>query len=344
MANIINLSNYELFFIDYMDGKLSDNQIAQLHLFLDKYPNLKSELNGLSGIGLIPVQIVYADKALLLKNESSLSGSLIDDRMIALFENDMDMVESRKLLQEISESPLLQREYSLYNQTRIIPDSGIVYPFKENLIKRTVLSKMLWTSAFASAAGLALVFSLRAFLFPQTEFRYAEAYTKIEILAPVVHQTPITQVSSNSESTVVNDRVAYLPNESVDNDLLMYVVENMETVTPLSAQLGNAVFLQNYAQPVKYGATTNIGFAVNQNNMNEYKYLDQVIVENLKEKAGFEATEKLNFWKIAERSINGIAQYTGSNMKMRNTYNASGEISVVEFSSSLFGIESKMSN
>ena len=41
----ITRENYELFFVDYLDNKLSDSNILELMAFLAQNPDLEEELN-----------------------------------------------------------------------------------------------------------------------------------------------------------------------------------------------------------------------------------------------------------------------------------------------------------
>ena len=49
----IDRSNYEIWFIDWLDGNLNSLQIEQLKLFLDQNPDLKEEFNDLTPVKLV---------------------------------------------------------------------------------------------------------------------------------------------------------------------------------------------------------------------------------------------------------------------------------------------------
>ena len=46
----INRNNYEMYFIDYLDGVLSPDLVSELLLFLDENPDLKEELSDLDAL------------------------------------------------------------------------------------------------------------------------------------------------------------------------------------------------------------------------------------------------------------------------------------------------------
>ena len=49
----IDRSNYEIWFIDWLDGNLNSLQVEQLKLFLDQNPDLREELNDLTTMNLV---------------------------------------------------------------------------------------------------------------------------------------------------------------------------------------------------------------------------------------------------------------------------------------------------
>ncbi|MFT7588692.1 MAG: hypothetical protein ACI959_000904 [Limisphaerales bacterium] len=62
----INRANYESWFLDYVEGALSDGQIYEVHRFLDANPDLKIELEEWQQTVLEPdLSVVYEGKALL---------------------------------------------------------------------------------------------------------------------------------------------------------------------------------------------------------------------------------------------------------------------------------------
>ena len=68
---MINRSNYEVWFIDYADGQLSPEQVAELLLFLEENPDLKNEFTLFEQVEL-PVDTVEFPfkKSLKKKNPS----------------------------------------------------------------------------------------------------------------------------------------------------------------------------------------------------------------------------------------------------------------------------------
>ncbi len=49
----IDRSNYEIWFIDWLDGNLTGKEIEQLKLFLDQNPDLREEFNDLAPVNMV---------------------------------------------------------------------------------------------------------------------------------------------------------------------------------------------------------------------------------------------------------------------------------------------------
>ncbi|KXK46137.1 MAG: hypothetical protein UZ10_BCD003001461 [Bacteroidetes bacterium OLB10] len=64
---MINRENYEIWFIDYFDGKLSPEQTAELLLFLEENGDLKLEFDSFSNITLPEQDVKFENKMSLKK-------------------------------------------------------------------------------------------------------------------------------------------------------------------------------------------------------------------------------------------------------------------------------------
>ena len=65
---MITKHNYEEYALDYLEGKLSGVEIAAMHAFLAKYPEVREELNNFSLMPLIADEnLVFGNKTALMK-------------------------------------------------------------------------------------------------------------------------------------------------------------------------------------------------------------------------------------------------------------------------------------
>ena len=68
---MINRSNYEVWFIDYADGKLSHEHVAELLLFLEENPDLKNEFGFFEPVELPVDKVEFPFKENLKKTKPS---------------------------------------------------------------------------------------------------------------------------------------------------------------------------------------------------------------------------------------------------------------------------------
>src|ERR1035437_3350257 len=116
----IDRNNYEMYFLDYLEGRLTTDETAALLLFANENPDLKELLEGEEIISLVPDEkIGFFPKSALKKNtisdienepavseENSYSGEALrvsisagnyEEFMIRYYENELEEVEKAEL-------------------------------------------------------------------------------------------------------------------------------------------------------------------------------------------------------------------------------------------------------
>jgi hypothetical protein len=148
----ININNYEVCVIDFIDAKLNEIDTANLLIFLDQNPVLKEEFEILiNSSKLIQSEYISFDSSLLLK-PIKVNVNNYDEKLIALIENDLDKTEQEVLLSEINSYLELNKSYELFLKTKLIPDSKILFKYKESLIKTPFRILPLYTKISSIAA------------------------------------------------------------------------------------------------------------------------------------------------------------------------------------------------
>jgi len=148
----ININNYEVYIIDFIDGKLNEIDAANLLNFLDRNPDLKEEFEILNNSSkFIPVEHFSFDSTSLLQPKN-INLNNYSEKLIALIENDLSQSEKDVLLSEIKRYPELKNAYELFLKTKLIPDSKIIFKNKESLIKTPFRIIPLFTKLSAIAA------------------------------------------------------------------------------------------------------------------------------------------------------------------------------------------------
>ena len=146
MKRIIDISNYEEWFIDYLDGNLTASEEQQIKAFIDSHPRLSEELMGMNEIVLVAssVQLYSSEKSAMKHEEED------EDAIIAFLESGEKDPQALS-----SESSYL---LSVYRKTKVIPDLNIKYPDPASLKKRAGIIIPMWTKVSAAAASLMLAF------------------------------------------------------------------------------------------------------------------------------------------------------------------------------------------
>lgn len=150
------MSNYQAYILDYYENTLSPQQVAELLLFFEQHPELRHELEGYEPISLRELDhdvLSYDSKDHLKKNPV-----LTDELLIANVEGLLNSTEEESLQNMLKGNPLLQKELSLFQRTRL-PEEHLACPDKNKLKKRTGLVRPLYYS-LSAAASLLLLFAL----------------------------------------------------------------------------------------------------------------------------------------------------------------------------------------
>ena len=150
----INRSNYEIYFLDYLDGNLPDDQIDDFLDFLENNPDLHDELKAVSSIKLSGDELVFQHKESLLKNE--LTGvSPFDNRAVAYMEGDLPEEDEKLFVREITVDPAKEKQFDLLLKTKLQPDQTIIFPKKEQLYKKVATKVfMIWAGRAAAVVIL----------------------------------------------------------------------------------------------------------------------------------------------------------------------------------------------
>lgn len=157
---MINRLNYESWFVDFLDGKLTGEQLDQLHVFLAKNPDLAAELEEIS----VDLPLIGSDtaKVTVAKKEIAAVGSLnensFETAFVAYHENDLSEAEQRELELFLAKNPFLRREFDWFGQLAVT-HSGESFPQKRGL-KHTVPLPPLYR--YAAAASVLLLLGLGA--------------------------------------------------------------------------------------------------------------------------------------------------------------------------------------
>ncbi|HEY8365690.1 MAG TPA: hypothetical protein VIL57_00955, partial [Bacteroidia bacterium] len=278
---MINQDNYILWFIDYADNKLNEEEKNTLRKFLLNNPTLQNEfLDYLEASKLV----IEADDATFLTDLQSLKkvdndqvvseNSQIDIRTLFEYsEGNLNFEQTIELEQEIQNNPELSKTLQLLEASKI-PADYIEYPHKNELKKRVVVPFFIWGNVVkygSVAASLAMVFWLgsnwnnsqgetlivqqgpsKSDL--QKAFAYFEQVSNeraIALAKELQLQNP-TEVNNPTKIIYVNNDKANSTNQNIDKNTTQ-LAQNIYIPTPVINSPN-----PNMEQPANYLASSTI--------------------------------------------------------------------------------------
>ena len=150
MKGKIDHTNYEDYFLLYVDDELNEEDRAAVELFLVQYPALKPVLESLQQTKL-PADdtIKFADKSKLFFKH------FISDETILLF-LDKEPLDDKTVQHLQNPSPELRQRMDLLRKTIVTPDLSVVFPKKDELYRSAKVVSLTHWKIVAAAAVLIL--------------------------------------------------------------------------------------------------------------------------------------------------------------------------------------------
>ncbi|MEY3236682.1 MAG: hypothetical protein RI883_783 [Bacteroidota bacterium] len=158
----ISIFNYEAFYLDFLEGNLSEEDAALLLAFLEENPHLKVEEEELPIFGFENASLDSSFKANLKQcvfNETPITCDNADQFLIAETEDLLSSAKKSELERFVSKHPELIQTQKIYAASHLIADKSIVFTDKDSLKQSKKI--VLWPFiSLAVAASVAILFFL----------------------------------------------------------------------------------------------------------------------------------------------------------------------------------------
>ena len=241
----INRNNYEAYFLDYREKNLSPEQVAELVIFLEQNPDLKTFFDAYEEIELkANNSIKFTSKKNLKKTEVvatvNISQENYEEIMIDKYEGELSHEEDEKLKAFLAANPKLKLELNLLKSTFLKPDDSIIFSDKESLKKRGVL--LLYGTQFmyslAVAATIIILLGVYFGFLNQNQsntFEDTFVLNKIEMVQPKLVGEFVEIPEIELRSSVYPVKSALQENDVVvkveerDKDLVVTVLNSVPT-------------------------------------------------------------------------------------------------------------------
>jgi hypothetical protein len=155
---MINRSNYEVWFIDYADGKLSHEHVAELLLFLEENPDLKNEFGFFEPVELTVDKVEFPFKEDLKKTKPSKAE--FDDIAVRFLENDLSAEEKKKYELWIKDFTDLKVAHNLFAHTKLHADKNVIFQNKSKLKKKAGRVVFMPWMPYQAAAACVVAFMI----------------------------------------------------------------------------------------------------------------------------------------------------------------------------------------
>lgn len=207
MITKIHSDNYEVYYLDYLEGNLSESDAALLLAFLAAHPELvvDDELLYLDEVN----DISFPSKSSLyvFDQNASIESENVEQFMIAHVEQQLSTEKESELQNFVASHTHRAKDLNLYRQSVLVPDLRVEYPNKASLKKKVVPIYSL----FSLVAGIAALFILFFLVYPfdsetnpaltasKKTLRIKKQKSQVETNVPVVSSEKSLHAAVSSE-------------------------------------------------------------------------------------------------------------------------------------------------
>jgi hypothetical protein len=338
----IDRSDYEIWLIDWLDGKLDELQVQQLQHFLAENPDLNDEFGDLENIRLNAGENKFLKKNHLRKTSANLSESQFDLLCAAYLENDLTEEECSELEETISKDDFLRKEFELIQKTKISPVT-LIYKNKKGLIRRSVFEKTIRLALIGISAAAIIVVALLTYFIPRSSIsdkNETSARTTVtdtlknqanKSIAPENKTLAISHPKKPGKIHITPPSIVTLPDSSLQADVAIHVtapemvtVNKSEIFTEKMHPENQLIALEfKFITPDYDDGSSRIG-----------KFLARVVREKILKEKNVKDTP-LQIYEIAKASVSEINKLLGWEMALNERKDANGELKSVYFNSKI---------
>jgi hypothetical protein len=347
----IDRSNYEVWFIDWLDGNLNSFQTKELNNFLDLNPDLKEEFKDLSNIPLVSPEYQFQFKSVLKKSVEQVTESQFEFLSAAYLEKDLSDLQKSEIDEIIAKDPQKKRIFELINKTILSP-SNIKYKYKKQLIKHTPVQKIIRLSVIGLSAAAVIAIIIATYITLPRNIKNninTEALVTKPVMNPELPSNKnntalaqssgniLTEVNKKSENKFIankSDQIQSLiplevDNNTLDSELRITYEAGVEKIKTIEFNgLNRSTITNELALSYIY-----VG---DEEPENERSKIGKYIAKTFREKILKEKTppdSPLKAYEIAEAGVTGINKLFGWEMALDKKSDENGDLKSVYFSS-----------
>ena len=215
--SLINLGNYEEFFLLYIDGELDPAQVQMVDDFVVLHPDLHAELDLLNDTRLTPESFSFSKEELLSHH---MQQNLIDEDLFLYMDNELTASQKTAVEQDLANRPDRRLQLDALMQTQLDASQAIAYPNKKELYRREERRAAFpWMRV---AAAVVLIGTATVFYFNRSETQPPAVAvlptTPVKVAAPTINkeEVPASKLPTRINTVAVNRAAVKSPVVKVD--------------------------------------------------------------------------------------------------------------------------------
>ncbi|NRA11820.1 MAG: hypothetical protein HRT57_07690 [Crocinitomicaceae bacterium] len=238
----ISIFNYEIFYLDYLEGRLSEEDIRMLMAFLKEHPECELDDPDLPVLSAVDT-IVYKGKSSLKQTDDKEAITLenIEYFMISDAEGIISDEKRVELNQVVAQNPELETERKRFGAVYFTPDMTSVFENKGDLKRRKTIVLWPYVSVAAAASVIAFVFLMngRGSNIGDIDVTGYANNQKVEVPVKLIPDNPIDKNGTVDEDSSNPPRQVQPLEKGADDNF-----------TPLRTNRSRPI-IANFRQPLK---------------------------------------------------------------------------------------------
>ncbi len=342
----ISRDNYEVFFLDFIDGVLDENLMDEFYAFLKQNPDLEAELKAASRAKVEPEKIVFIHKKKLYRQKYD-QISAFNRAAIALMEGDLSEKEKIVFENYLAENPDRGKKISLFEKTRLEPDETVIFQKKRKLYRISIGRKILYWSAHAAAAVIFVFFVYRiaedlsnqnvkqeAHVSVPEENQKNEHSDILNIFSPdtekiTIHVQEEIKAEHSSKVDLSGKNQQQMLTGSAKNEKETEMIQRERTPVEIPKKLSARKALLAVYQSAQELIPMKVEYLQTVNSATDERLLADILREKAEE-------SNLSLNKVAKAGLDLISRISGK--KFNYSINTDGEITAVSYDSRLLAV------
>ncbi len=351
-------SNYELWSVDWLEGKLDRQQSEEFIAFLQENPDIREEIDGIILTSLKPGITGYAAKDSLLRSAEDLTHDQFENLCIGYLENDLGADQKSELLEIAANNKEKKRELELTMKLRL-KSLPYIYTGKKSLKKFTAGQKIIRISiaGLSIAASVAAIIGIYLLLPSGLTRKYNQSVVTqpdtltipypsriMNEVAPKAPQINIRIAASEGKATRLpeNDNKVSNPpaadkQDKADSVLYIPEINRVAAISVVNVKWPQDILGVENTVPesvLAYNSEATLPSPFEEDRSNVERFLARLFHEKIM-KDKVHATAPVTSYDLAVAGLTGLNKLFGWELALNRNLDEKGEVRSYHFSSRL---------